>query len=89
LIQAWIAKFPGNQLLVEVGISAAGMHEKGAERNIFQSASRGVLIVLLLLLSSDHFFPILSENLNLIQKSGEAIPVFAFSLRCLTFAASH
>lgn len=31
-----ITNLPGNQSLVEVGISAAGMHEKGAERDSFR-----------------------------------------------------
>lgn len=35
-----VVQFPGNQPLVEVGISAAGMHEKGAERNLSECITR-------------------------------------------------
>jgi hypothetical protein len=46
LIPSGITEFPGNQLLVEVGISAAGMHEKGAERNSFRVHHAAFLVSL-------------------------------------------
>jgi hypothetical protein len=59
LTSSEVIEFPGNQSLVEVGISAAGMHEKGAERIFFQSASRGdlILFIFLYLLSSASHIP--------------------------------